>query len=94
MLLPLLAFVAAASAAGLFIRSRNVKSRALIESELKAHRATDIAIASDWFDFDRGTLTYDVTYTDASGRRARNRAKVAVGRLADRHVYWRDPLSS
>ena len=94
MLLPLLVLVGAALVVGVLLRKHNVRSRALIESELKARHATDIEIASDWFDFDRGTLTYDVTYTDASGRRTRNRAKVAIGRLADRHVYWRDPLSS
>ena len=77
---------------GLFIRDRHTYALAMIESELTRRRATDIQITADWFDFDRNTLSYDVTYRAPSGERRENRCKVGVGLWADNALYWSEPL--
>ena len=64
----------------------------MIEGDLRFNHATDIKIEGDWFDFDRDTLTYDVEYTDASGKRRRNRCKVGLRVLSHQRVFWQDPL--
>lgn len=92
-MIPMVGFaILIAAAGGLFIRSRHGSSLAMIEGELQARGANDIAITPDWFDFDRDTLTYDVTYVDSKGQRQTNRAKVGIRPFADRSVYWQQPL--
>jgi hypothetical protein len=91
-MLPILIPIAVAAAIGAFVWNRNKSARAAIAAELARHRVTDVVIASDWLDFDRGTLTYDVTYTDRAGRRLTNRCKVAIAPAADRSLFWKDPL--
>jgi hypothetical protein len=90
--LSILALVAVAGVAAFFIWERNDMARAMIEGDLKRRRATDVDIVADWFDFDRDTLTYDVVYTDAAGKRVRNRAKLAFRPLADSSVFWQQPF--
>ena len=77
---------------GLFVRDRHTHALALIEGELKSRKASNIMISPDWFDFDRDSLTYDVSYAMPSGERQENRCKVAIRLGADHEVYWQKPL--
>ena len=92
MLAPILIAIAGVAAVGAFVWKRNNSARAAIAAELARHEVTDVVIASNWLDFDRGTLTYDVSYTDRSGRRLANRCKVAIAPRADRALFWKEPL--
>ena len=78
---------------GLFVRDRHTTAVALIQAELTRQRATDINISADWFDFDRDTLTYDVSYRLPSGERQENRCKVSIRLGAVDDVYWQRPLA-
>jgi hypothetical protein len=78
---------------GLFVRDRHTYAVAVIEGELKRRKAGDITIAPRWFDFDRDTLTYDVSYVMPSGERHENRCKVSIRLGADHDVYWQKPLA-
>lgn len=92
MILSVLGLLVAIGIAAFFMWERNDMGRAMVEGDLKGRHATDIDIASDWLDSDSDTLSYDVTYTNASGKRVRNRAKVAVRPPADRKVFWQRPI--
>ena len=83
-----LAAVAALGVGAFVIWERHDMAKAFIQSDLSRQRATDVVITPDWMDFDRDTLTYDVTYTDTNGRHRRNRCKVGVRPGADGTVYW------
>jgi hypothetical protein len=73
-----------------FAWERRDTAKTLIEADLRFHRATDIVI--EWeLEGDRDTLTYDVTYTDAAGKRQRNRCKIST-RDDTSSVYWSTPL--
>jgi hypothetical protein len=78
---------------GLFVRDRHTNAVALIQEELSRRKASDITITNDWFDFDRDTLTYDVSYRMPSGERQENRCKVSIRLGADHEVYWQRPLA-
>lgn len=78
---------------GVFVRDRHTHAITLIEGELKSRKASDITIANDWLDFDRDTLTYDVSYRMPSGERHENRCKVSIRLGADHEVYWQKPLA-
>ena len=93
MLISVLILLGALSVGALLVWERNDMARTRIEGDLKGRRATDINIAMDWFDFGRDGLTYDVVYTDASGQRVSNRAKVGVRPHADGSVFWQRPVS-
>jgi len=92
MILQVLGGVVAVGVVGFFVWERHDMARTMIEAELRSHKATDIEISGDWFDADRDTLTYDVVYTDAHGKRVENRCKVGIRPLADQSVYWSQPL--
>ena len=77
---------------GVFLRGRHSDAIARIEGELSRRNVSDITIAPNWLDFDRETLTYDVSYRMPSGERHQNRCKVAVHLWADNEVYWQKPL--
>ena len=78
---------------GLFVRDRHTHGVAVIEGELKRRKATDIAISPQWLDFDRDTLTYNVSYVMPTGERHENRCKVSIRPGADHEVYWQKPLA-
>ena len=78
---------------GLFVRDRHASAVALIEGELKRRKASDITISPQWLDFDRDTLTYNVSYVMPTGERHENRCKVSIRLGADRDVYWQKPLA-
>ena len=61
---------------------------AAIVRSLARVRATNIEMRLRWLDWDRDTLTWDVTYSTPDGRHHANRCKVAVGLFADRQAYW------
>ena len=71
---------------------RHDTAKTLIEADLRFHRATNIEIEAEWLEGDRDTLTYDVTYTDAQGKRQRNRCKIST-RDDPSSVYWSTPLA-
>ena len=87
-----LGLVALLGVAGFFIWERHDTCKALIEGDLRRFHFKDITISPDWFDFDRDTFTYDVEYTDDTGRRVLNRCKVNVHLLGDQMVYWQHPI--
>ena len=66
-------------------------SRMTIEGALLRYHVTDIRLKLDWMDSDRDNFTYDVEYTDTSGKRHYNRCKVNT-RSDDGSVYWDSPL--
>jgi hypothetical protein len=78
---------------GLFVRDRHTYAVAVIEGELKRLKASDINIAADWFDFDRDTLTYNVSCVMPTGEHHENRCKVSIRLGADHDVYWQKPLA-
>ena len=92
-LLPALGLFAVLIVAVFLTWDRHAMCKSLVEGSLRRYHATDIAITTDWMDFDRDTFTYDVEYTDSSGKKQRNRCKVMSGNvLADDAVYWTDPI--
>ncbi|MBA2432462.1 MAG: hypothetical protein H0V56_10175 [Chthoniobacterales bacterium] len=92
MVLPLLGFAAALALGGFLLWERHDMAAARVYGELRGRKATDIKITPDWLDFDRDTMTYDVTYTAADGVRKANTCKVSVGPHSDHRVYWASPV--
>lgn len=88
MLLSLLGIAALLAVAAFFIWNRHTDAVARIEGALRAQHATDIRIAQNWFDFDRDTLTYDVTFSDSIGQSQHRRCKVAIRFGADGELFW------
>jgi hypothetical protein len=70
--------------------------RLTIEGALLRYHVTDIKLKRDWMDWDRDNSTYDVEYTDISGKRHYNRCKVATRKFMtqsdDSIVYWESPM--
>ena len=92
MLLPLLGTAVLLAVGGALTWDRHRMAVATIEGELRRHHPRDVRVRLVWADADRDTLTYDVTYTDATGRRHSNRCKVSTSE--DGTVYWERPLGS
>lgn len=79
-------------AAAFFTWERHDMAKARILGQLGRLHATRIDISLDLADFDRDTLTYDVTFTTVDGRRHANRCKVSSSHLANPGVFWERPL--
>jgi hypothetical protein len=92
MLLPILGALAVAGVGAFFYWERHDMAKALIEADLRRAGVTLIRLELDWMDFDRDTLTYDVVYDSASGRRLHTRCKVAIRAGSDGNLYWTSPL--
>ena len=90
MLLPLLGTAAMFVVAGALMWDRHRMAVATIEGELRRRHPREVRVRLVWADADRDTLTYDVAYTDAAGRRHGNRCKVSS--YDDGRVYWERPL--
>ena len=89
----LVIMVAVLAGVGFFLRGRHQNAIVRIEDELRRRNASDVTISPNWLDFDRETLTYDVSYRMPSGERHMNRCKVATHLAADNEVYWQKPLA-
>ncbi len=76
------------------VRGRATVARSRIEAALAERGAREIEISNQWLDFDRDTLTFNVTYRTRDGRQATNRCKVPVRLMAESSVYWEEPLEA
>jgi hypothetical protein len=92
MLIETLAVGAALGIAGYAIWERQRGGRALVVGALRRAGITDFEVSTKWFDRDRDTITYDVTYTVAGGHRVRNSAKVTVGVHNKLSLFWEHSL--
>lgn len=92
MLFSVIGIAALLAMAALVVRNRHSDAVARIEAAVRAKNATDIRVASNWFDFDRDTLTYDVTFTDSAGQTQKRRCKVAMRIGADGELFWSPSL--
>ena len=90
MLLQLLGTAALLAVGGALAWDRHRMAVATIEGELRRHHPRAVHIRPSWADADQDTLTYDVEYTDAAGRRRSNRCKLNTS--GDGPVYWAHPL--
>lgn len=71
---------------------RHDMAKAQVLGQLRRLHATQVSIELDLADFDRDTLTYDVTFTTPDGRRHSNRCKVSTSYRADGSVFWERKL--
>jgi hypothetical protein len=91
--MPWFALVAIVGVAGFIAYERHATCVALIESELRGHRATQISASFQWMDFDSDNFTYEVRYVDATGKACSNTCKVRSRRIPpDNTVFWTRPL--
>ncbi len=67
-------------------------ARAMVLGELGRLHATQTVLSANWFDADRDTVTFDVQYVTADGRRHHNRCVVPSHPAAQAAVYWERPL--
>lgn len=91
LVLGILAILAMAGVFSFFAWESDRMCRMTIEGSLLRYHVTNINLKLDWMDSDRDNFTYDVEYTDTSGKRRYNRCKVNT-RLDDGRVYWDSPM--
>lgn len=63
-------------------------ARDAIEQYLIARGATDIRIKNNFFDSDRGTLTFRVEYTGLNGKAQFTTCKIQTGIFSSKQIYW------
>lgn len=77
--------------AWLYYQSEEHKKR--IIHALQVRGATNITVSTRWFDSDKTTSTYDVTYLNQKGKSCQTVCKISTGFSSDPEIFWRDPPS-
>ncbi|NJL22614.1 MAG: hypothetical protein HC895_20255 [Leptolyngbyaceae cyanobacterium SM1_3_5] len=73
----------------MYSQSETHKTR--IIHALQVRGARDITVSARWFDGDKGTNTFDVTYVNQQGQFCKTVCKIGLGVLSDPEIFWRDP---
>jgi hypothetical protein len=87
-LIELIGMVVVAGLVAYTVRDRDLAARARISNELWKAGARGVGIHRKWLDFDRDTMTYEVSYTAADGSPERTRCKLSWRRHADDALFW------
>ncbi|MGC1375036.1 MAG: hypothetical protein WA821_02365 [Anaerolineales bacterium] len=68
-------------------------AKSIIREYLQPKGITNIDIQSEWFTFDRDTMTFTVEYTMPDGNRRTNRCKLHQWWIfLDNEVFWVEPI--
>lgn len=63
-----------------------------IRTHIHRMGGTMVDVSYLWFEGDRDTHSYDVTYRDLNGRMYTNRCKIRTSWTSDDALYWREPI--
>ncbi|WP_348251907.1 hypothetical protein [Leptolyngbya sp. FACHB-1515] len=72
----------------MYFQSEDHKKR--IIHALQVRGARDITVSTRWFDGDKTTSTYDVTYINQQGQSCQTVCKISTGFFSDPEIFWRD----
>lgn len=72
-----------------YFQSEENKRRIIHALQLRG--ATNITLSARWFDGDKTTTTYDVSYTNREGYSYQTVCKIQTEIFSNNEIFWRDP---